>query len=73
MFEKVKDGDGCAAHLLLREHYVGEAHDQRCAAGAQAKLESLFWKKESSFPFEKFLTRMNGIGGRWTDHDWHHP
>jgi hypothetical protein len=26
-FEKVKDGDGRAAHLLLREHYVGEAHD----------------------------------------------
>lgn len=25
-FEKVKDGDGRAAHLLLREHYVGEAH-----------------------------------------------
>jgi hypothetical protein len=58
-FEKVKDGDGRAAHLLLREHYVGEAHDQRRAAGARAKLESLFWKNESSFPFEKFLTRMN--------------
>ncbi|KAI2490029.1 hypothetical protein MHU86_24544 [Fragilaria crotonensis] len=24
-FEKVTDGDGRAAHLLLREHYVGEA------------------------------------------------
>ena len=58
-FEKVKDGDGRAAHLMLREHYVGEAHDQRRAASAQAKLESLFWKNESSFPFEKFLTRMN--------------
>jgi hypothetical protein len=22
-------------------------------------LESLFWKNEAAFPFEKFLTRMN--------------
>jgi hypothetical protein len=41
-FEKVRDGDGRAAHLLLREHYVGEAHDMRRAAAANAKLESLF-------------------------------
>lgn len=58
-FEKVPDGDGRAAHLLLREHYVGEAHDMRRAAAANAKLESLFWKSEASFPFEKYLTRMN--------------
>ena len=55
-FEKVKDGDGRAAHLLLREHYVGEAHDQRRAASALAKLENLYWRNESSFPFEKNLT-----------------
>ena len=35
-FGKVKDGDGCAAHLLLRDHYVGEAHDMRRAAAATA-------------------------------------
>ena len=58
-FEQVKDGDGRAAHLLLREHYVGEAHDMRRAASANAKLEALFWKSEASFPFEKYLTRMN--------------
>lgn len=58
-FEKVNDGDGRAAHLLLREHYVGEAHDMRRAAAATAKLEALFWKSEASFPFEKYLTRMN--------------
>jgi hypothetical protein len=44
-FKKVKEGDGRAAHLLLREHYVGEAHDQRRAA--------------ASFPFEKYLRRLN--------------
>ena len=44
-FEKVKDGDGRGAHLLIREHYVGEAHDMRRAAAANAKLETLFcWK-----------------------------
>ena len=58
-FEKVKDGDGRAAHLLLREHYIGEAHDMGRAAAANAKLEALFWKSEASFPFEKYLTRMN--------------
>ena len=41
-FEKVSDGDGRAAHLLLCEHYVGEAHDMRRAASANAKLEALF-------------------------------
>ena len=35
-FEKVPDGDGRAAHLLLREHFVGEAHEMRCAASANA-------------------------------------
>ena len=58
-FKKVKDGDGRAAHLLLREHYVGEGHDQRRAASALAKLENLYWRHESSFPFEKYLTRLN--------------
>ncbi len=41
-FEKVTDGDGRAAHLLLREHYAGEAHDMRRAASANAKLDALF-------------------------------
>jgi hypothetical protein len=58
-FEKVKDGDGRAAPFLLREHYVGEAHDQRRAAAALAKLQTLFWKSEASFHFEKYLTRLN--------------
>ncbi len=58
-FEKVKDGDGRGAHMLLCEHYVGEAHDMRRAAAANAKLETLFWKSEASFSFEKYLTRLN--------------
>ncbi len=58
-FEKVCNGDGRVVHLLLRDHNVGEAHDMRRAASANAKLESLFWKNEASFPSEKFLTRLN--------------
>jgi hypothetical protein len=50
-FEKVKDGDGRRAHLLLREHYVGEAHDMRRAVSANAKLETLFWKS-ANVPYE---------------------
>jgi hypothetical protein len=30
-FKKAKNGNGRVAYLLLREHYVGEAHDQRDA------------------------------------------
>ena len=58
-FEKVRNGDGSAAHLLLQEHYVGEAHDMRRAGAAHAKLETLFWKSEASFLFEEYLTRLN--------------
>jgi hypothetical protein len=35
-FEKVRDGDGRAAHLLLKEHDVGKAHDMRRADAANA-------------------------------------
>jgi hypothetical protein len=58
-FDKVRDGDVRRAHLLLREHYVGEAQDLRCAASATAKLETLFWKDEASFSSEIFLMRMS--------------
>ena len=39
-FEKVRAGDGRTSHLLLQEHYVGEAHDMRRAAAANTKLSS---------------------------------
>jgi hypothetical protein len=58
-FEKVKDGDSRAVHLLLREHYVGEAHDMRRSTAPNAKLKMLFWKSEASFSFEKYLTLLN--------------
>jgi hypothetical protein len=72
-FENVSDGDGRDAYLLLREHYIGEAHDMSRATSATAKLETLFWKSEASFSFEKFLTRMNEAfkeleGSRFTRH-----
>jgi hypothetical protein len=38
---------------------IGEAHDQRRAAAALAKLQTLFWKSEASFPFKKYLMRLN--------------
>jgi hypothetical protein len=58
-FEKVKDGDGHAALLLLREHNVEEAHGMRRAAAVNAKLETLFWKSKALFSSEKYLTRLN--------------
>ena len=62
-FEKVKDGEGHPVHLLLREHYVGEAHMHR-AASTNTKLEALlFWKNEASIPFDKngFNTTKHGM------------
>jgi hypothetical protein len=58
-FEKVNNGNCRSSHLLLRECYVGEAHDMRQAASATAKSETLFWKNEASFSFEKILTRIS--------------
>ena len=53
-FEKVNDGDGRAAHLLLREHYFGEAHDQRRAASAMAKLETCSGRVRPRFHLRSF-------------------
>jgi hypothetical protein len=53
-FDKVSDRDGRATHLLLCEHYIGEAHDiRRMVASINAKIKALFWKSEAAFPIEK--------------------
>jgi hypothetical protein len=45
--------------LLWKELHIGEAHDMHHVVIANAKFYVLFWKREASFPFKKFLTRMN--------------
>jgi hypothetical protein len=52
-FEKVNDGNGQGAHLFLREHYVGEAHNMCRAASATANLETLFWLPWMSKAFKE--------------------
>jgi hypothetical protein len=47
-FDKVKNGDRLASHLLLQDHYIGEAHNMYRAAPATSKLENLLWKSEVS-------------------------
>ena len=55
----MKNGDGQAVHLLLKEHFIGEVQNMRCTASETSKLKNLSWRSEVAFPFEKRLTQMN--------------
>jgi hypothetical protein len=46
-FENVSDGDGRDAYLLLREHYIGEAHDMSRATSATGKARDTLLEKRS--------------------------
>ena len=44
--------------LALRKHYDGPDEAKKRTLEAEAKLKSLFYKHEFSFPFERFITEM---------------
>ena len=44
--------------IALREHYDGKAEGERQKAIANADLGKLFYRNESTFPFEKFVTKL---------------
>lgn len=58
-FNRAREGDGRGAHLLIMNHYRGDAETARRAAEAEAQLERLHYKNEAAFPFEKYVTRLN--------------
>ena len=47
----------------LQTHFEGEAEGQRKKAQAQSDLDSLFYRNEQSFSFEKFVTKLKKCFG----------
>jgi hypothetical protein len=44
----------------LRKHYDGPGEVDRRIALAKQQIRDLFYKSEQAFPFEKFITKLNG-------------
>lgn len=68
-FSRAPRGNGRAAHLLIEEHYRGDAEVALRAASAEARMKGLFYKQQSSMPFEKYLTRLNECWELMEDND----
>jgi len=43
----------------LQLHFDGPDENRRRKEGARARLKSIFYKHEATFPFEKFITSLN--------------
>lgn len=54
------DKNGRDAMIALREHYDGPAEVDRRIALARQQIRELFYKSEQSFPFESYITKLNG-------------
>ena len=52
--------NGRLAFQTLREHYDGPGEVDRRIALARQQITELHYKVENSFPFEAFITRLNG-------------
>lgn len=57
-YDKRQDGRGAMNQLRL--HYDGPGQTQRKITQAEAQIESLHYKSEQAFSFEKFITKLNG-------------
>jgi hypothetical protein len=58
-FNRATVGDGRDAHLLITQHYRGDAETALRALEAEAALNRLHYRNEASFPFERYITRMS--------------
>jgi hypothetical protein len=58
-FNHATVGDGCDAHLLITQHYRGDAETALRAAEAEATLNCLHYHNETSFSFERYITHMS--------------
>ena len=52
---------GRTAMIALQEHYDGTAEGERRMAVAKADLAKLFYRNESTFSFEKYVTKLLAI------------
>jgi hypothetical protein len=68
-FSRADEGDGRGAHEIISLHYRGDAETARRATEAEALLERLHYKNEASFPFERYITRLNKYFELMDDND----
>jgi len=55
-----KKQDGRLAFEALRKHYDGPGEVDCRIALAKQQIRDLFYNSEQAFPFEKFITKLNG-------------
>ena len=53
-----RTSNGRAAWLALCDHYNGEAEENKRVDMAHEQLKQLYYTNETTFPFEKFLTKL---------------
>ena len=58
-FNTAANGDGRAAALAIRDHYVGPAAVNYHVAETEAKLDHLNWSNEVQFPFDTYISHMS--------------
>ena len=58
-FNTAANGDGRAAALAIRDHYVGPAVVNCHVAETEAKLDHLNWSNEVQFPFNTYISHMS--------------
>jgi hypothetical protein len=58
-FNRADNGNGRQAHLLITQHYRGDAETALRAAEAESMLLRLFYRNEAAFSFENYITRMS--------------
>ena len=52
---------GQEAVLLLQNHYYGKSEGKRRKQVANHDIQMLFYKNETTFSFEKYVTKMKNI------------
>ena len=55
-----RNQDGRLAFLTLRQHYDGPGEVDKRIALARQQVKDLHYRSEQSFPFETFITKLNG-------------
>jgi hypothetical protein len=58
-FDAAPKGNGREAFITIVDHYEGAGETSKRTAAAEATLETLHYKKEGSFSFEKYVTKMS--------------
>ena len=60
-FQGVTSGDGRADKKRITEHYFGTSHTNRSAAESESRLSKIYYRNESYFPFDKYISKLTEI------------